>query len=89
MNVNFKSNFFSTLNPEYLEGACCYLNDQQLWTRPKWISGKYKYKPFYNGPPTTILPVLAHKSHFPENNDVNCSEYVLVPMRWSLSSTWV
>lgn len=77
------------MNPHYLEGACSYLNDDQLWTKPKWINGKFQYKPFYNGPPSTIVPVLAHKSHFPDANDSKNSDYVLVPMRWSMDSIWV
>lgn len=60
-----------------------------MWEKPQWLKNKYSYTPFYNGPPTTVLPVLAHKSNFLDYCDSDCSEYVLVPMRWSMTPKWV
>ncbi|GJQ78851.1 HMCES [Trypoxylus dichotomus] len=42
----------------------------------------YSYKPFYNGPPTTTIPVVIYDS---KKDGLGSQDYFLVPMKWGFT----
>lgn len=54
------------------------------------VPNYYEYSPFYNGPPTTVVPVLAWKSNFPDiiKQTQSTSDICLTSMRWGMIHTY-
>lgn len=67
-----------------MQAAAQYKSNSQ-WVKPQWASSPYEYKPFYNGPPTTNVAVLADKNHFPDCKlNPDTPEICITVMKWGL-----
>lgn len=54
---------------------------------PKWLDdSQYQYCPFYNGPPTTKIPVVICDT---KRNTIEDANYFLVPMKWGYTPNFV
>ncbi|KRT83195.1 hypothetical protein AMK59_4746 [Oryctes borbonicus] len=69
-----------SLCPEGIPKACGLSDRNGKQVEPKWKNdSQYEYKPFYNGPPTTTVPVLIYDS---KRDSRESQDYFLVAMKW-------
>nr|XP_022913352.1 embryonic stem cell-specific 5-hydroxymethylcytosine-binding protein [Onthophagus taurus] len=75
-----------SLDPEEIHNSCTITKSSKT-IKPKWKNDSgYTYKPFYNGPPTTVVPVLTFQ---PELNQKDVEESLsLVPMKWGFTPSF-
>ncbi|KAK9738604.1 SOS response associated peptidase (SRAP) [Popillia japonica] len=72
-----------TLCPEDIPKSCGINDRNGKSVEPKWSNdSQYTYKPFYNGPPTTTVPVVLYDSKKSKGESGN---YSLVPMKWGFT----
>lgn len=74
----------STLNKDELQSACQYKTKDNNWVKPDWVETSHTYKPFYNGPPTTNVAVLANANHFTQEKNNAENAISIATMKWGL-----
>lgn len=77
-----------TLAPGEIKRSCICNDKDSKDSKGEFIdvSNYYEYSPFYNGPPTTVVPVLAWKTNFPDSTKQtdSTSDICLISMRWGM-----